>query len=124
VHALAVVALALLPACGPASRDEVRGYDYGAEAVDCHDDACRMVEANLADLRAQTVSYWQAVNKLMRLGERGVPTLLRELDTESAIHVQISAYVLTALGHGAEVAAWCRGLGRDRDGRDLACTPD
>ena len=83
-----------------------------------------MVEANLAELRAQTVSYWQAVNKLMRLGERGVPTLLRELDTESAIHVKISAYVLTALGHGDEVAAWCRGLGHDRDGRDLACTPD
>lgn len=124
MRALAVVAVVAFGACRPANRDTVPGYGYGAEAVECHDDACRLVEANLADLRGTTVSYWQAVNKLMHLGERAVPTLLRELDTESAIHVQISAYVLTALGHGDEVVAWCRGLGRERDGRDLSCSPD
>jgi len=121
---LAALALVVASGCWSASSDEVRGYGYGAGPVECFDEACRIVEAHLADLRADSITYYQAVNRIMQLGERAVPTLLRELDTESALHVRLSAYVLAALGHGDEVVAWCRGLGHERDGRDLACTPE
>lgn len=82
-----------------------------------------MIEACLADLRAETLTFYQASARILKLGERAVPTLLRELDTESVLHVRVAAYVLTALGHVEKVDAWCRTLGRDRDGRDLACSP-
>jgi hypothetical protein len=118
------IAVVLASGCWSATGDEVRGYGYGAAPVECFDEACRIVEAHLADLRAEEITYYQAVNRIMALGERAVPTLLRELAAESVLHVRVSAYVLTALGHVDEVTAWCRGLGRDRDGRDLACTPD
>lgn len=120
----AVVVLVLASGCWSTSNDELRGYGFGAAPVECHDDACRLVERHLADLGAERLTYYQAVNRIMHLGERAVPTLLRELDTESALHVRTAAYVLTALGHGDEVMAWCRTLGRDRDGRDAACAPE
>jgi len=117
----AAIALVLASGCGSSSKDEVRGYGYGAEVVECFDDACRIIEGHLAELRAEEITYYQAVSRILALGERAVPTLRRELAAESVLHVRVSAYVLTALGHVDEVNAWCNGLGRERDGRDLAC---
>lgn len=119
-----MLALVLASGCWAATGDEVRGYGYGAEPVRCFDEACRIVEGHLADLRAEEITYYQAASRILTLGERAVPTLRRELASESVLHVRVSAYVLTALGHVEEVADWCRTVGRDRDGRDLACRPE
>ena len=111
----------VLGACGGGSRERVPGYGFAPEVVDCYDDACRMVEHHLADLRARRVSFDQCAARVLVLGERAVPTLRKELETEQLVHVRLAAYALTALGHGDEVEAWCRTLSPDRDGRELAC---
>ena len=96
-------------------------YGFSPEVVDCYDDACRMIERHLADLRAAKVTFHQCAARVVMLGERAVPTLRRELATEQLEHVRLAAYALTALGHGDEVDAWCLTLSPDRDGREITC---
>ncbi len=115
------IALVLLIGCGGPPPNRAPGYGFAPEVVDCYDDACRIVERHLADLRAAKVTFDQCAARVLMLGERAVPTLRRELATEQLEHVRLAAYALEALGHGEEVDAWCRTVGGDRDGRDLTC---
>jgi hypothetical protein len=89
----------------------------------CYDEACRIIARHLTDLRAERVTFHQCAARVLVLGERAVPTLRRALATEQLVHVRLAAYALTALGHGDLVAAWCRTLDPDRDGREITCRP-
>jgi hypothetical protein len=113
--------LVVVLGCGGTDPHRAPGYGFAPEGVDCYDDACRIIERHLADLRAQKVTFHQCAARVLMLGERAVPTLRKELATEQLVHVRLAAYTLTALGHGDEVAAWCRTLGSDRDGREITC---
>ena len=122
VRPIALVLTAVV-GCGGADPHRAPGYGFSPETVDCYDEACRIIARHLADLRAERVTFHQCAARVLMLGERAVPTLRRALATEQLVHVRLAAYTLTALGHGDEVAAWCRTLDPDRDGREITCQP-
>ena len=85
------------------------------------DASCREVEAHIAELVTEKGTFRRTVWNLVKMGGRAVPTLRRELHSDSVMHVKVAAYVLTAMGRGEEVDAWCTTLGLE--GRDLVCLP-
>ena len=117
------IALVVLVACGGSDPHRAPGYGFSPERVRCYDEACRIIERHLADLRAERVTFHQCAARVLMLGERAVPTLRKQLATEQLVHVRLAAYTLTALGYGDEVAAWCRTLDPDQDGREITCQP-
>lgn len=121
IAAIASVVFAALWGCGGADPHRAPSYGFAPEAVDCYDRACRIIAGHLADLRAERVTFHQCAARVLMLGERAVPTLRKVLATEQLVHVRLAAYTLTALGHGDEVAAWCRTLDPDQDGREITC---
>ncbi len=94
---------------------------HGGVECGARDSACREVEAHITELITEKGTFRRTVWNLVRMGGRAVPTLRRELHSESVMHVKVAAYVLTVLGRGEEVDAWCTTLGRE--GRDLICLP-
>jgi hypothetical protein len=88
--------------------------------VTCHDPDCAAVENHLDVVIEERGSVRKTLWKLMKMGDRAVPALTRELEVEEVARVQIAAYMLIAMGHGAMIDAWCRTL----SDRDLACVRD
>jgi hypothetical protein len=86
----------------------------------CRDPDCAAVENHLDAVIEERGSVRKTLWKLMKMGDRAVPALRRGLEVEDVARVQIAAYMLIALGHGAAVAAWCRTISE----RDLACVGD
>jgi hypothetical protein len=111
------IACALI-ACGSSSRT----FSWTG-GVECRggDSACREVERHIAEMLTEKGAFRRTVWSLIKMGGRAVPTLRRELHSESVMHVKVAVYVLTAMGRGEEVDAWCVTL--DREGRDLICLP-
>ncbi len=91
--------------------------------VECgqRDSACHEVEAHIAELASERGTFRRTVWNLVKMGGRAVPTLRRELHSDSVLHVKVAVYVLTAMGRGEEVDAWCTTLGEND--RDLVCLP-
>jgi hypothetical protein len=112
------VALGFVCACGSSQR--TFSWNGGVECGP-RDESCREVEAHIAELVTEKGTFRRTVWNLVKMGGRAVPTLRRELHSDSVMHVKVAAYVLTAMGRGEEVDAWCTTLGRE--GRDLVCLP-
>ena len=112
-------ALAVSIALAACSSGAVRSYSRLGPVV-CGDPDCAAVENHLDAAVDQRGSVRKTLWKLMKMGDRAVPTLRRGLEAEEVARVQIAAYMLIALGHGAAVAAWCRTI----SDRDLACVRD
>jgi len=97
----------------------VRTYSWQGP-VTCRDPDCAAVENHLDVVIEERGSVRKTLWQLMKMGDRAVPALTRELEVEDVARVQIAAYLLIALGHGATIDAWCRTLAD----RDLACVRD
>lgn len=107
-------------ACGCGSPQKTFSWRGGVECG-ARDTACHEVAGHIDELVTEKGTFRRTVWNLVKMGGRAVPTLRRQLHSESVMHVKIAAYVLTAMGRGEEVDAWCTTLGRD--GRDLICLP-
>jgi hypothetical protein len=108
-------------ACGVSCGSSQKTFSWtGGVQCGARDSSCREVEAHIAELVTEKGSFRRTVWSLVKMGGRAVPTLRRELHSDSVIHVKVAAYVLTAMGRGEEVDAWCTTLGRERD---LICLP-
>jgi hypothetical protein len=118
MRALALAAVVV--GCG--APPSARTFSWNA-GVECHrgDGACHEVEAHIDELLSERGTFRRTVWNLVKMGGRAVPTLRRELHAESVMHVKVAVYVLTAMGRGDEVDAWCLTL--DKEGRDLVCLP-
>lgn len=101
------------------SSGAVRTYSWHEPDV-CRDPDCVAVGNHLDAVIEERRSVRKTLWKLMKMGDRALPALHRELEVEDVARVQIAAYMLIALGHGAAIAAWCRTL----SDRDLACVRD
>jgi hypothetical protein len=115
-------------ACGGAGYEarEAWEYGYGLGAPCAPGDAdCAEVETHLAAIRGEW-EHWCGTVRLARMmqleamGERAVPTLLRELDTESNVHARVASRVLIRIGHAREVVAWCD-ANPDHEQHDRVC---
>lgn len=117
-NALGFVGIAWVVGCGgsPKTFSWNGGVECGAR-----DSSCREVEAHIAELVTEKGTFRRTVWNIVKMGGRAVPTLRRELHSDSVMHVKVAAYVLTAMGRGDEVDAWCTTLGTE--GRDLVCLP-
>lgn len=119
MHAVVgALGIAWLAACGSSQR--TFSWSGGVECG-ARDSACHEVEGHIAELVTEKGTFRRTVWSLVKMGGRAVPTLRRELHSDSVMHVKVAAYVLTAMGRSEEVDAWCTTLGSQ--GRDLICVP-
>jgi hypothetical protein len=117
-----------MSACGGAGYEarEAFEYGYGPGAPCAAGDAdCAEVETHISAIRAEWEHWCGTVRAaemtlLEAMGERAVPTLLRELDTDSHVHVIVASRVLIELGHTREIVAWCD-ANSDHDQHDRVC---
>lgn len=115
----ALAPVVLLVACA-SSQPRTFSWHGGVECGRT-DSACHEVEGHIGALVTEQGTFRKTVWSLVKMGGRAVPTLRRELQSESIMHVKVAVYVLTAMGRGDEVDAWCLTL--NHEGRDLVCLP-
>ncbi len=102
-----------LGAIGCGHYEAAGAYELGyGGGVECADADCAEVEAHLDVIRGEWGGWCGTVmmteqSALIGMGNRAVPTLVRELGAESHVHARVAARTLVRLGHASEIVSWC-----------------